>query len=115
MHTPVPTWVKFDMRRGCRTVTIALGWECTVRERSDPTKRGRHFCIDCSVGIELNVIKSGIQVIPQSRALYNKVRVTQLPTRPFRSQFLIQVTPSRSASLKFVLGLFFRLRLDQVF
>ena len=52
MHTPVPTWVKFDMRRVCRTVTIALVGECVVRERSGPTKRGHRFCIDYSAEIE---------------------------------------------------------------
>jgi len=45
MHTPFPTWVKFDMRWICRTVPIVLVGECVVRERSGPTQRGRPFLL----------------------------------------------------------------------
>jgi hypothetical protein len=55
MHTPVPTWVKFEALWICRTATFALVGECVVdSQRMEwPYKaRASFFCIDYSVAIE---------------------------------------------------------------
>jgi hypothetical protein len=53
MHTPVPTWVKFDVRRVFSAGIIALVGECAVRENGVALQsEGVLFVLTAPVGIE---------------------------------------------------------------